>query len=203
MVVNPDSSGSLCSRAVRMPSVTTSSRVPASKRRSKRICQPTSRPSVQPRSAAIRAAIARAATRRGWSRITGPSASSAGGTRVVLPAPGAAVITAARDRRTRSTISSSRGSIGSGITSGADAGADRAAHTGAPEAAVAVGILGQVLLVVVLRVVELRRLDNLGGDRSVAGRGQLFLERVARRFGGAALIVVLVIDARAILRADV
>ena len=32
--------------------------------------------------------------------MTGPSSSSAGGTRVVLPAPGAAVTTAARDRRT-------------------------------------------------------------------------------------------------------
>ena len=41
-----------------------------------------------PRSAAMRRAMARAATRRGCRRMTGPSATSAGGTRVVLPAPG-------------------------------------------------------------------------------------------------------------------
>ena len=46
-------------------------------------------------------AIARAATRRGCSTITGPSAASAGGTRVVLPAPGAAERTSARRARTR------------------------------------------------------------------------------------------------------
>ena len=54
--------------AVRMPSVTTSSRVSSVKCRSKRMCQPTSRPMVQPRSSAMRFAIARAATRRGCSR---------------------------------------------------------------------------------------------------------------------------------------
>ena len=59
-------------------------------------------------------AIARAATRRGCSRMTRPSPTSAGGTRVVLPAPGAAVTTTARDRRTRSTIASRNGSIGRG-----------------------------------------------------------------------------------------
>src|SRR5439155_17250474 len=80
-------------------------------------------PRVQPRSAAMRDAIARAATRRGWSRITGPSLTSAGGTRVVLPAPGAAVITAARHRLTSATMSSRKGSIGRGsIRSPAEAG---------------------------------------------------------------------------------
>ena len=39
---------------------------------------------------AIRRATARAATRRGCSRMTGPASSSAGGMRVVLPAPGEA-----------------------------------------------------------------------------------------------------------------
>ena len=74
----------------------TSSRVSGEYWRSKRTCQPTSRPTVQPCSIAIRLAIARAATRRGCRRISGPSAASMGGTRVVLPAPGAAVTTAAR-----------------------------------------------------------------------------------------------------------
>ena len=36
--------------------------------------------------------------------MTGPSAASAGGRRVVLPAPGAAVTTAARERRIDSRI---------------------------------------------------------------------------------------------------
>ena len=35
----------------------------------------------------MRRAMARAAIRRGCSRMTGPSSTSAGGTRVVLPAP--------------------------------------------------------------------------------------------------------------------
>ncbi len=105
-VRNASSSGSCCSRAVSMPSVATSKRVSGAKWRSNRTCQPTSRPTVQPRSAAIRLAIARAATRRGCSSSTGPSAVSAGGTRVVLPAPGAAVTTSARRSRTSPTMRS-------------------------------------------------------------------------------------------------
>src|SRR5438552_10816195 len=68
---------------------------------------------VQPRSDAMRCAMARAATRRGCSRISGPASMRAGGTRVVLPAPGCADTTTARDRRTCSTISPTNGSIGS------------------------------------------------------------------------------------------
>jgi len=82
--------------------------------RSKRICHPTSRPSVQPRSCAMRAAITRAATRRGCSRMTGRRRSSAGGTRVVFPAPGWAVMTMARERRRWSAMRSRNASIGSG-----------------------------------------------------------------------------------------
>ena len=107
---------------------------------------------------------------------------SAGGTRVVLPAPGAAVTTTARERRAASRIASMNGSIGrvtmdvapelveSRAAAAADtracalgrwasrvrSDADRTAHAGAAEAAVAVGVLGEVLLVVVLGVVELR-----------------------------------------------
>ena len=44
-------------------------------------------------------AIERAATRRGCSSSTRPRRTSAGGTRVVLPAPGAAVTTTARRSR--------------------------------------------------------------------------------------------------------
>src|SRR5580692_6803140 len=228
MVAKPDSSGSVCRRAVRTPSVTTSSRVSALKRRSKRTCQPTSRPIVQPRSSAMRAAIARAATRRGWSRMTGPSANSAGGTRVVLPAPGAAVTTTARDRRTRSTIWSTYGSIGSGITaknkprrsqrpqrnvalcglrgkpsSRGRLDSDRAADAGAAETAVAVWVFREILLVVVLGVEELRRRHDLRGDRAVTGRGQLLLKRDARHLRRTLLLGVLDVDPRAILGADV
>jgi hypothetical protein len=45
-----------------------------------------------------------------------PAAASAGGTRVVFPAPGGATITRARPSRSRSTISGMRGSMGSGFT---------------------------------------------------------------------------------------
>ena len=69
--------------------------------RSKRMCHPISRPTVQPRSAAMRRAIARAATRLGCKSRTRPRSTSAGGTRVVLPAPGAATSTAARWRSAR------------------------------------------------------------------------------------------------------
>ena len=114
IVRTPESSGSSTRRAVRMPSVASRTRVAAVNRRSKRTCQPTSWPSVQPRSSAIRRAMARAATRRGCSTSTGPSAASAGGSRVVLPAPGGATTTAARCRRTASTTASTCASIGSG-----------------------------------------------------------------------------------------
>ncbi len=46
---------------------------------------------------------------------------------------------------------------------------DRAGYAGSADAAVAAGVLGQVLLMVVLGVVEGRRAGDLGGDRPVAG----------------------------------
>src|SRR5690349_24303158 len=49
---------------------------------------------------------------------------------------------------------------------------------GSTVAAVAVGILREVLLVVILGVVELRRRENLGGDRAIASGGQLLLVQV-------------------------
>src|SRR5437773_8485423 len=42
------------------------------------------------------------------------------------------------------------------------------AHAGAADAAVAPRILREVLLVIVLGVVELRRIEDFGGDRAVA-----------------------------------
>src|SRR5216110_1293724 len=113
----------------------------------------------------MRCAIARAATRRGCSSTTGPSSVSAGGTRVVLPAPGCAVTTRARERRTWSTIAGINGSIG---RLGLNANTDRTADAGAAEAAVSVGILGEVLLMIVLGVIEFGRRQDLSGDGSEA-----------------------------------
>src|SRR4051812_22814143 len=98
-----------------MPSVATRSRVRSENFRSKRICQPISLPMVQPRSDAIRRASARAATRRGCSRMVRPIDASAGGMRVVFPDPGGATITALRCARTWATIASTCSSIGSGV----------------------------------------------------------------------------------------
>src|SRR5438874_10356130 len=81
--------------------------------------------------------------------------------------------------------------------------ADGTGHAGSAEPAIPVRILGQILLMVLLGVIELRRLDDLGRDRSVPGGCQLRLVRVARRLGRAPLIVVVAVDPRSILRADV
>src|SRR5262249_1411459 len=48
------------------------------------------------------------------------------------------------------------------------AGADGARHARAAEPAIAVWILRQVLLVIILGEIELRRIDDLGGDRTEA-----------------------------------
>src|SRR6185436_17455958 len=96
-----------------MPSVTMSTRVSAEKRRSKRTCQPTSRPRVQPCSSAIRRATERAATRRGCSTTTRPESATAGGTRVVLPVPGGATTTAARCEASAARTSGRLASSGS------------------------------------------------------------------------------------------
>src|SRR5882757_4180477 len=48
------------------------------------------------------------------------------------------------------------------------ADADRTAHAGAAEAAIAERILGEILLVVVLGVIERRRVEDFGGDGIMA-----------------------------------
>ena len=92
----PSSEGSAWMRRVSTPSVTTSIRVAAETRASPRIRRPTVRPTGSPSVSAMRAAAARTARRRGSSITTraAPSARSASGTRVVLPAPGGAWRTA-------------------------------------------------------------------------------------------------------------
>ena len=196
-----------CRRAVRMPSVTTSSRVSALKRRSKRTCQPTSRPSVQPRSSAIRA---RDRARRDAARLQqddravrqqrrrharGLAGAGRGGDRPPRASAHALddLVDERIDRERDRSESDRRehadrrdialcefacSAFNVVITRSLDA--DRAADAGAAEAAVAVRVLREVLLVVVLGVVELRRRHDLGRDRAVAGRGQLLLKRVAR-----------------------
>src|SRR5262245_44057005 len=64
---------------------------------------------------------------------------------------------------------------------------DRATHAGAVEAAVAPWILREVLLVVLLCIVKLRRVANLGRDRAEPGAGKSRLIELARRLGGFAL----------------
>src|SRR5581483_7339566 len=80
---------------------------------------------------------------------------------------------------------------------------DRAAEARAAEAAVAVWHLRQVLLVIVLGEIELRRVEALGGDRPVAvGREHLLVGGLGC-LGGAALRRRAHVDARTILGADV
>src|SRR5262249_55974189 len=89
---------------------------------------------------------------------------------------------------------------GSGARSG---DARRTRHAGAAVAAVAPGVLAQVLLVIALGVVELGRIQDLGGDAAVPGRAQRTLITVARSLGDAALLGREDVDAGAVLRADV
>src|ERR1700694_2604065 len=85
----------------------------------------------------------------------------------------------------------------------AGANSHRAADPGSAQAAVAARILREVLLMVVLGVVELRRRNNLGRDGSVAGLLEFALKRIARGLGRCPLRVGVVVDPRSVLRADV
>lgn len=97
-------------------------------------------------------------------------AASAGETRVVLPALGAAMSTTEREGPSAAVIAESRGSTRSGSTragsarSAIDTDANRTADAGAAEAAVPAGILGEVLLMIVLLIIERRSRQNFGCD---------------------------------------
>src|SRR5262245_49894140 len=104
---------------------------------------------------------------------------------------------------TRPAMKSRRPAATAAIGRPLDADTGLAGHAGAAETAVAVGILREILLVVVLGVVELRRRQNLGRDRPVAGLRERPLVLVARSLRGGALRLVVEIDPGAILRADV
>src|SRR5207248_9528568 len=77
--------------------------------------------------------------------------------------------------------------------------ADWAAHAGAAQPAVAAGHLVEVLLVVVLGVVEGRRVADLGGDLAVALGPQPLLIAVPRGLGRGALGVGVGVDRGAVL----
>src|SRR5262249_21030982 len=66
--------------------------------------------------------------------------------------------------------------------------ADRAAHAGAAEAAIAHRVLRQILLVVVLGKIELRRVEDFGGDRIEAPCLELLVVHRFRRVRGATLL---------------
>src|SRR5579885_875460 len=81
--------------------------------------------------------------------------------------------------------------------------ADGTGDAGAAEAAVAVRILREVLLVVVLGVVERPGLRDLGGDLAVARFRELLLEHRARRLRHLPLRLAAPVDSGAVLRAEI
>ena len=108
---------------MKMPSVITSMRVAAETFEPNRTRRPTVRPTSSPNVDAMRAAAARAASRRGSKiRILRPSShgssSSASGTRVVLPAPGGATSTMALRARSAAAMSGSTASMGRDVGNG-------------------------------------------------------------------------------------
>ncbi len=113
----PRGPGSSRRRRSRRPSVTTSMRVARLARRSCRTAYPAVSPTRSPSSSAMRAAAAAAAIRRGSSmtmrlpsRKRAPR--SAGGTMVVLPAPGSAWSTRAPSLSSAASMRSSHGTTG-------------------------------------------------------------------------------------------
>src|SRR5579862_4495740 len=84
-----------------------------------------------------------------------------------------------------------------------DARADRATHSSAAEAAIAVRIFCQILLVIVFGEIERRGVENFRSDQShVLGRKRLAV-RSLRGLGGGALLRRKGVDAGAVLRANV
>src|SRR3954447_15242528 len=81
--------------------------------------------------------------------------------------------------------------------------ADRAAHARPPEPAVAVGHLGQVLLVIVLGVEERPGVRDLGRDLAEPRGPESLAERRARALDGLALLWRRDVHRRAVLGPDV
>ena len=117
----PSSAGSSRIMRVNTPSVTTSMRVRFDTRLCRRTRRPIVSPTFSPSVAAMRDAAARAARRRGSSRMRRPplaqgSSRSASGARVVLPAPGGATRTAFGRVASAARSAGSASSIGRGGT---------------------------------------------------------------------------------------
>src|SRR5438270_13152975 len=81
--------------------------------------------------------------------------------------------------------------------------AHRARNPGAAQTAVAAGILGQILLVVLLGEVERRGGKDLGRDPAVARGGRRGLVRRLRGECGVLRRIVVTVDGRAVLGSDV
>src|SRR5579859_6318995 len=86
---------------------------------------------------------------------------------------------------------------------GRDAGADRAADPGPAKPAIAERVLRQILLVIILGEIELRRLADFGRDGVVSRALEPRLIALARGLGGLQLLRRIGIDRRAVLRPDV
>src|SRR5262245_57146365 len=80
---------------------------------------------------------------------------------------------------------------------------DRAAHAGTAKPAISARILREILLMVIFRIIEGARVENLGGDRIEAARLERTLVHCLALFGEFALLRREHINAGAILRADV
>src|SRR5438067_1064828 len=84
-----------------------------------------------------------------------------------------------------------------------DPSSDLTGNAGAAEAAIAAGILGKILLVIVLGEIESRRIEDFGGDGRVTLGLHRLLIHCLRGLGGVALRRRKDINPGAILRADV
>src|SRR5271167_4089502 len=87
--------------------------------------------------------------------------------------------------------------------SGSDRCGHRAGDASAAEAAIAIGVLRQVLLVIPLGKVEGRSIADLGGDLAQSRRTEPTLIGLPRRLGGGLLLRRECIDCRPVLGPDV
>src|SRR5262245_44515783 len=78
-----------------------------------------------------------------------------------------------------------------------------AGDSGTPDAAVAAGVLVEILLMIILGVVERGRVEDLGRDAPEARRRQSILIRRSRGFGRPLLLRRVAVDRRPVLRADI
>src|SRR5262245_13745238 len=87
--------------------------------------------------------------------------------------------------------------------SGRDAGTDRTAHASSCDPAITGRVLRQILLMIILGKEKFGRIDDLRRDVTVALVGQRFCIHSLGLFRGFALGLVVDIDPRTILRADI